>query len=280
MQVSGAVAVVTGAGSGIGRATALELAKRGADVVVTDVVGDRLAPVVAEIEALGRRAEAHTFDVSDRQGWEEVHRSVLDSFGRASVLVNNAGVALTGPFVECSPDDLDWQIRVNLYGVMHGCHVFLPTLLAQPAAHIVNISSLFGLISVPDSAAYCMSKHAVKALSECLMVELPRHVRLTSVHPGAVATRITRDGRYRPGAGMSERGTHKIIDNGVSPAFAARLVVDGIEHQRERVIVGTDAKLLATLRWLLPIRHRSLLRMWRERRDRRRVARASATARA
>lgn len=266
MQLADAVAVVTGAGSGIGRATALELARRGAHVVVTDVVADRLPEVVAEIEAMGRRAEAHAFDVSERAAWVELHEAVVASFGRVSVLVNNAGVALTGPFVECSPEDLDWQIQVNLYGVMHGCHVLLPTLLAQREAHIVNISSLFGIISVPDSAAYCMSKHAVKALTECLMIELPRHVRLTSVHPGAVATRITRDGRYRPGAGMSERATHKVIDNGVSPEHAARLVADAIEQRTERVIVGNDAKFLRTLRWLFPERHRSLVRRWRERR--------------
>jgi len=269
MQVRGAVAVVTGAGSGIGRATAVELARRGADVAVTDVVEERLRSVVSEIESLGQRASSHAFDVADREAWQALHDAVVADRGRVSIVVNNAGVALTGPFMECDPADLDWQLQVNLYGVMHGCHVMLPTLLDQPEAHIVNVSSLFGLISVPDNAAYCMSKHAVKALSECLMVELPRHVRVTSVHPGAVATRITRDGRYRPGAGMSERATHKVIDNGVAPEQAARLIVDSIEQGSERLLIGRDAKLMAAIRWMMPERNRSLIRRWRERRMRR-----------
>jgi NADP-dependent 3-hydroxy acid dehydrogenase YdfG len=248
----------------------LELARRGADLVVTDRRAEDLEEVADGIRGLGREVSVHGFDVADLDAWKAL-RDALGPRG-AQVLVNNAGVALTGPFVECSVEDLHWQLDVNLRGVMYGCHVMLPVLLEQPRAHIVNLSSLFGLIAMPDNAAYCMSKHAVKALTECLMVELPDRVGLTSVHPGAVATRIVTSGRYRGGS-MSSKGAAKGIANGLHPDEAGRLIVDAIEARRERLIVGNDAKLLASLRHLMPVRHRHLLRAYyrwqRQRRARR-----------
>ncbi len=267
MRVQGQRAIVTGAASGIGQSTALELARRGADIILTDRRAEDLQEVAGAIRALGRQAGVHGFDVSDHDAWKTL-REDLGARG-AQVLINNAGVALTGPFVECSVEDLHWQLDVNLRGVMYGCHVMLPVLLEQPRAHIVNLSSLFGLIAMPDNAAYCMSKHAVKALTECLMVELPDHVGLTSVHPGAVATRIVTSGRYRGGS-MSSRGAAKVIANGLHPDEAGRLIADAIEARKERLIVGNDAKLLATLRHLMPVQHRRLLRRyyrWQQRRN-------------
>ncbi len=269
MKVHGQRAIVTGAASGIGRSTAIELARRGADLVITDRTVDGLDAVAEAIRAQGREVMTRGFDVSDLAGWKAL-RDDLGPRG-AQILMNNAGVALTGPFLECTIEDLQWQLDVNLRGVLYGCHVMLPMLIEQPRAHIVNLSSLFGLISMPDNAAYCMSKHAVKALSECLMVELPDHVTLTSVHPGAIATGIVTSGRYRGGS-MSRKGAEKVIANGLHPDEAGRLIADAIEGRRERLIIGRDAKLLATLRHLFPVRHRALLRryyaMQRERRAR------------
>ena len=272
MQVQGQRAIVTGAASGVGRATAVELARRGADLVLTDRHVEPLQGLVQELQSMGRTVEAHGFDVADLAAWQQLR----DALGprQAQILVNNAGVALTGPFLECSIEDLHWQLDVNLRGVMYGCHVLLPMLLEQPRAHIVNLSSLFGLISVPDNAAYCMSKHAVKALTECLMMELPDHVGLTSVHPGAIATRIVEDGRYRGGS-LSQKGASKLIANGLPPESAARQIVDAIESQRERLLIGRDAHFLATIRHLFPVRHRSLFRAyyrWQGERRRRREA--------
>jgi len=266
MRVQGRVAVVTGAGSGIGRATAVELARRGAHVAVTDVDAERLVGTRAAIEGLGRRATAHAFDVADRAAWESFRDDVIAAHGEVHLLMNNAGVALTGPFVACTAEELSWQLDVNLRGVLYGCHVMLPHLLERDEAHLVNVSSLFGLISVPDSAAYCMSKHAVKALSHSLMMELPSHVGVTSVHPGAVATRITTDGRFRAGGGVSKRGSQALIAGGVSPEVAARKVVDAVEAGREHLVIGRDARLLSALGWLMPQRHRVLVRRWREKR--------------
>lgn len=267
MDVRGRIAVVTGAGSGIGRATAIALAKQGATMVVTDISSERLSETCATIEALGSTVLSRAFDVSDRAMWVALRDELVRQHGGIHVLVNNAGVALTGPFLSCAAKDLEWQLDVNLRGVMYGCHVMLPVMVKQDAAHLVNISSLFGLLSVPDSAAYCMSKHAVKSLSHSLMMELPAHVGVTSVHPGAVATRITADQRFRTGGGVSERGSHAIIRNGVSPENAAARIVDAIIHGRERVIIGRDAHLLAALRWLMPESHRRLIKRWRKRRQ-------------
>lgn len=269
MRVADRVAIVTGAGSGIGRATAIELARRGADLAVTDVSRDRLAGTVAAIEGLGRRATAHGFDVADLDAWKAFRGEVLQAHGGVHLLMNNAGVCLTGPFLGCSEDDLRWQLDVNLRGVMWGCHVLLPELVRQPEAHVVNVSSLFGLVAMPESSAYSMSKHAVKALSHSLMLELPPHVGVTSVHPGAVATRITADGRFREGGGVSQRGAHAIIAGGIPPEAAARQIVDAVEAGREDLLVGRDARLLAAAQRVAPGLTRRVLRRLRERRRQR-----------
>jgi len=262
-------AVVTGAGSGIGRATALELARRGAHVVVTDLDIERVTPVAEEIERLGRRASAHGFDVARRDAWPAFRAEVLALHGSVQLLMNNAGVALTGPFLQCSLDDIEWQLDVNLRGVTYGCHTFLPHLLEQEEGHLVNVSSIFGIVTTPDTAAYCMSKHAVRALTESLEQEhWDSRVRFTSIHPGAVATNIVTDGRYRDGGRLSERAARKAIANGITPEEAARIIVDGIQADRRRILVGRDARWLARIHQALPVGYRDLVRMALQRRRR------------
>lgn len=254
------VAVVTGAGSGLGRALAIELARRGCDVAVTDRDETRLAEVVAAVEACGRRASAHAFDVADRAAWPPFVEAVLQQHERVHLLVNNAGVSLAGPFASCSLDDIEWQLGVNLYGVVHGCHFLLPVLQEQDEAHIVNVSSLFGLITMPENSAYCMSKHAVRSLSEALEMELwGTNVRVTSVHPGAVATRIAVDCRHREGGQIDLERAQEVIARGMPPEQAARIVADGIVADRRRILVGRDAKVLAALQWLMPVGYRGLI---------------------
>jgi NADP-dependent 3-hydroxy acid dehydrogenase YdfG len=263
------VALVTGAGSGIGRALAIELAERGCHVAVTDRAAEPLEPVLAAIEARGRRASAHVFDVSSREAWPDAVAEVLDAHeGRVHVVVNNAGVSLTGPFARCSLEDLEWQLDVNVRGVLYGCHHLLPILLEQDEAHLVNISSLFGIISVPDSAAYCMSKHAVKALSESLQLELwDSQVSVTSVHPGAVATNIVVDGRFREGGFTHEKRARKMIASGIAPEEAARIIADGMVRRQRKVLVGPDARLISMIQRLVP-RHQHVIRWWLGRQSR------------
>ncbi len=260
------VAVVTGAASGIGRALSLELAKRGCHLAITDRTTAPLSPVADQIRQMGRRVSTHGFDVSDRTAWPRFISELTAAHSAAHLLVNNAGVSLTGPFASCSIDDIDWQIKVNLWGVVYGCHFLMPMLRAQEEAHIVNISSIFGIISVPESAAYCMSKHAVRSLSESLEMELwDSSIRVSSVHPGAVATRIVEDGRYRAGGYVGEEESKKLIARGIAPSEAAIIVADGIQRDQRRILVGRDAAWLARMQRWMPVWYRNLVALWHRR---------------
>lgn len=263
------VAVVTGAGSGIGAAVARELAQRGCHLALTDVSVDRLSDTATACEALGRRVTRHGFDVAEREAWPGFVEGVLAAHGRVHLLINNAGVSLIGEFLECSLEDIDWQLRINLWGVIHGCHYLVPHLLeagrADGEAHLVNLSSVFGIVSVPANAAYCMSKHAVRSLTETLDLELwDEPITVTSVHPGAVATRIASDGRHRadPAGQFSERRARKAIQKGISPADAATIIVEGIRRDRKRILVGRDAHWFATLYQTMPVRYRDVVHRW------------------
>ncbi|MCA9492807.1 MAG: SDR family NAD(P)-dependent oxidoreductase [Myxococcales bacterium] len=261
-QLVDRVAVVTGAGSGIGRALAIELARQGMHLALTDVATDRLASVADAVWKLGRDVSTHGFDVADASAWPSFVERVIQRHGAVQLVVNNAGVSLNGPFEQCSLEDLRWQLDVNIWGVVHGCWHFLPHLRKQPEAHLINVSSIFGVVSVPDNAAYCMSKHAVRALTEALEMELRgSSVRVSSVHPGAVATRIVSDGRYREGGFMSSDRTKRVIEKGITPEEAARIVVDGIRTDQRRILVGPDARFLARLHRLWPTRYRDVM-MW------------------
>ncbi len=250
--------MVTGAAGGIGRAVALRLARDGAHVAVADVREGRAQSTAEAIAATGRHASAHSIDVADPAAWPAFVESVLGHHGHVDILVNNAGIAVLGDFADISPADARRQMEVNFWGVYNGCHFFLPHLLARPEAHIVNISSLFGLIGVPQNSLYCASKFAVRGLTESLMVELAETpVSLTSVHPGAVATDIARDAVYT-GDERSHRRGMKAIANGISPEQAADIIVDGMRSRRERVLVGRDAQLMDRIvRWA-PSSHRKL----------------------
>ena len=149
---------------------------------------------------------------------------------------------------------------------MYGCHAFLPHLLSEDEAHVVNVSSIFGIISVPNSAAYCMSKHAVRALTESLEIELAdSSVHFSSVHPGAVATRIVLDGRFREGGYATEGQAKKAIARGITPEQAARIICDGIQRNTRRILVGRQARWLARMQQLMPVTYRSLIRRWLQR---------------
>ncbi|MEN0062268.1 MAG: SDR family oxidoreductase [Myxococcota bacterium] len=260
------VAVVTGAGSGLGRALALRLAEEGCHLALTDVVAERLADVAQQVEGLGCRATTHVFDVAKRGAWPDVVADVRSAHGGVQLLINNAGVSLAGPFSSCSLDDLEWQLGINLYGVLYGCHAFLPHLLQQQEARIVNVSSIFGIVSVPDNSAYCMAKHAVRSLSESLWLELAdTSVGVTWVHPGAIATRIVEDGR-RSGARMTKEASRQLIASGWSPDRAANVIVAGIRRGRRRIIVGPGASRLAMLQQFFPVGYLdTVLRTWRGR---------------
>lgn len=245
-SLAGKVVVITGAGSGIGRALAKACAQQGALLALSDVDDDGLAQTAEQIT--GTRVRTDHLDVSDRRAVAAYAELVAEDFGVVNVVVNNAGVALTGTWSEVSYDDLDWLIGVNFWGVVHGTKEFLPHVIASGDGHIVNISSLFGLLAIPTQGAYNSAKFAVRGLTESLrmeMIEAGLPVGVTSVHPGGVKTSIARNARAA--GGRDQEALAALFDTKLaktSPERAATDIIDGILRNRPRVLVGPDAKLL------------------------------------
>jgi short-subunit dehydrogenase len=226
MNLDGAVTVVTGASSGIGRSTALAFAAEGADVVLAARRQDMLEDVATLIAQRGRRALAVPCDVSDLVQVEELQRRTAETFGRCDVLVNNAGIPGGGPFAELSMEQIERIARVNYLGVLYCTKVFLPMMLALGHGHVVNVASLAGRFAVPGSSVYSSTKHAVVAFSEALYYELgPRDIVVTAINPGLVATE-----------GFPHRDALKAGRKVMSPDDVARLIVrvvkEGIGPER------------------------------------------------
>ena len=261
-EVRGKVAVVTGAGSGIGRAVAFELCRRGARLAVSDVDGSGLADTVARLEALGAEPHSARLDVSDRQAVEDYAASVASHFGVVHQVYNNAGIAAGGAVADNDWETYERVLGVNLFGVIHGSKAFLPHLIASGDGHVVNVSSLNGIMGQPRSTAYCASKFGVRGFTESLRGEmlLTGHpVRVTVVHPGGVRTNIAsaglQDARERGAVSAEDEARVRTYNEKLlkmAPQQAARIVVDGVEAGKERVLVGNDAKLVDLMVRLLP----------------------------
>ena len=257
-------AVVTGAGSGIGRATAMALAAQGMDLALVDLREDRLAKTAGMIE--GAKVTVHAMDVADRGAVAALPDMVAREHGAVSVLVNNAGVALGGDFREVSEADFDWLFEINFHAPVRLVRAFLPALEACPRARIVNVSSIFGVIAPPGQTAYAASKFALRGFSEALRHELEgagSSVGVTTVHPGGIATNIARDARV--GAPVSgeelaarQRQADKLLV--MPPDRAAALIVDAMERDAPRLLIGRDAKLAATIQRLFPTNYLQFMR--------------------
>jgi len=253
------VAVVTGAASGIGRALSLALARRGANVALVDLNAAGLADVEREIAGLGRKASSHVADVADRARMAELPDEVLGAHGRVSLLVNNAGVSVGGTFEEQSLADLDWIVGINFWGVVHGCKFFLPHLRKEAGAHIVNLSSMFGLVGFPGQSSYCATKFAVRGLSESLWVELrDAGIGVTSVHPGGIRTDIVRTSRIS-NAEVKARTIELFDRYAMLPEDAAERILRGVERNRMRVVICREARVADWLKRLAPSGSQRLL---------------------
>ncbi|KZB85375.1 SDR family NAD(P)-dependent oxidoreductase [Amycolatopsis regifaucium] len=269
--VRGKVAVVTGAGSGIGRQLALELARRGARLAVSDVDETGLAETVAEIKALGAEAEGTTLDVGDRAAFVAYAAAVAGRFGVVHQVYNNAGIAGGGQTIlETDWESYDRTLAVNLFGVINGTKAFLPHLIDSGDGHVVNVSSLNGFMAQPTLTAYCASKFGVRGFTEALRTEMirDRHpVHVTVVHPGGVKTGIAssalKEAQARgiePTAEQLERVrlyNEKLLK--MPAERAARIIVDGVEAGKPRVLVGNDAKLVDRLVRLFPRHYPKLI---------------------
>jgi short-subunit dehydrogenase len=272
--ISGSAAAVTGGASGIGRALARELAARGCDLALADRDEAGLASVVAELAKSGRKVTTHRVDVSEPAQIEAFAAAAIAVHPTLNILINNAGVALLGQFNEIDQAQFEWLMNINFWGVVHGTRVFLPQLSSRPAAHIVNISSIFGIIAPPGQTAYCASKFAVRGFSEALRHELKlalSPVKLSVVHPGGIATNIVRN--MRTGVAVTDNARRAEVIEFFDKEFAkttaqaaATAIIAGIEKNAPRILIGGDARILDRLQRILPGKYFSILkrRMKRE----------------
>lgn len=243
------VAAITGAGSGIGRALAQALTERGAHVALSDVDDVGLAETAASCEGRGTKVTASRVDVADRAAVFEWADAVAAEHGRVNVVVNNAGVALAATVDAMSIDDAEWLMGVNFWGVVHGTQAFLSHLTASGEGHVVNVSSVFGLVAIPSQSAYNAAKFAVRGFTDALRIELEisgAPVSATTIHPGGVRTNIARRARVDASA-RSIGGSEAVVDRFdriamTTPERAARQILTAVERNRRRALVGPDAK--------------------------------------
>ncbi|MGA8987597.1 SDR family NAD(P)-dependent oxidoreductase [Aeromicrobium sp.] len=241
------VAVVTGAGSGIGRALSVELARRGAKLAICDVDTHGLAETEALIKAVGGEVRADHLDVAQRELVLAYADDVAAHFGRVNMVFNNAGIAFTGSVEEMSFKDIDRVMDVDFWGVVSGTKAFLPHLVASGDGHIINISSIFGLFSVPTQSAYNAAKFAVRGFTEALRQEMitdGRPVKVTCVHPGGIKTNIARNGGEVEGRDHDELASSFDKMARTSPEKAAEVILKGVEKNKARVLIGGDAWVL------------------------------------
>lgn len=252
---AGKVVVITGAGSGIGRALAFNLAAKGARLALSDIDTAGLAETVRQVEALGADVHSQQLNVAERQAVLAYAETVAAHFGTVNQVYNNAGIAYNGNVEDAEFKDIERVMDVDFWGVVNGTKAFLPHVIASGDGHIVNISSLFGLISVPGQSAYNAAKFAVRGFTEALRQEMivSKHpVKVTCVHPGGVKTAVVRN------ATVAENEDHRTLTDFYdkwllihSPEMAARTIVNGVADGHGRVVIGLEAKAIDLLARLL-----------------------------
>jgi NAD(P)-dependent dehydrogenase (short-subunit alcohol dehydrogenase family) len=254
------VAAITGAGSGIGRALALELARRRCDVALSDVDEEGLRGTVRHLGGLGAVVTSQRVDVADREAVYAWADQVVSDHGKVNLIFNNAGVALAATVESMTYGDFEWLMDVNFWGVVHGTKAFLPHLKSSGDGHIVNISSVYGLAGIPSQSAYNSAKFAVRGFTESLRQELDMMsygVSATSVHPGGIKTAIARSSRIDSSIrdlGISDIGTREKFEKTfiTSADRAARVILDGVQRNQRRVLIGPDARVFDWVVRLLP----------------------------
>jgi len=253
------VAVITGAATGIGRALAVRLADEGARLCLADINKVALDVVAHGLSAKGCDVSAYAVDVADRRQVEALCRDVVEHFGRADLLINNAGVALCGDVEEVSLADIEWLMGINFWGMVYGVKYFLPILKQQKKAYIVNLSSVFGMIAPPGEAAYSASKFAVRGFTEALRHELAgTGVQVSTVHPGGIRTGIANSSRVGAGTDPGKReqdvAKFEFLARTTAEQAAAR-IVSGVLQGETRILIGRDASQIDLIQRLLPERY-------------------------
>jgi NADP-dependent 3-hydroxy acid dehydrogenase YdfG len=262
--LSNKIVAITGAGSGIGRSLAVLAASRGASVAICDINEESLAETAGIVGASGRVHKAKV-DVGNRDAIYAWADQVRRELGPADVIVNNAGVSLSQTIAEMRDEDFAWLMNINFWGVVHGTRAFLPQLMSRPEGHVVNLSSVFGLIAFPTQAAYNASKFAVRGFTEALRLELAHtQVRVTSVHPGGIKTNIVRNSRHYQDAGGNtnkdaiEREFERIARTTADDAAAQ--IVNAVLNERARLLIGLDAMVIDRIQRLMPENYDTLVK--------------------
>jgi butyryl-CoA dehydrogenase len=249
---NGRVAAITGAGSGIGRALANNLAKKGAELALCDIDEAGLAETVAQCEGRGVKVTSQRVDVADRAAVTAWADQVMVDHGKVNLVINNAGVALGATIESMSYEDFEWLMGINFWGVVYGTKAFLPHLKASGEGHIVNLSSVFGLISVPSQSAYNAAKFAVRGFTDTLRMELEiegANVSATTIHPGGIKTNIAKNARMDASVAEVAGDPDKALKDFermfiTSPEKAARQILTAVQRDRRRALIGPDAKVI------------------------------------
>ena len=276
LVLQGKSIAITGAASGIGRALALQCAQRGARLLLADIQAQALNSIVVECRALGAVCEPHITDTGNEAAIFSLADKAQSLWGGADIIVNNAGVSLVAPVDKLTAADAQWLMNINFWGVVHGCRAFLPQLRTKPKAVIVNISSIFAMVSMPTQSMYNATKAAVRAFSDGLRQELRGSgVQLLCVHPGGISTQIANQARVVD-ASLIASSAQEMCDQfdfaaRTTPAQAAAQIIRAIERGQTRLLIGADALIFDWLYRLFPTRASgwltSLLQWERKRRS-------------
>lgn len=261
------VAAITGAGSGIGRATAVLLARHGCHLALSDVNETGLAETARECKALGVAVTTARIDVADRTAVHNWADATVQAHGKVNIVINNAGVGLGATVEEMSYEDLEWLMGINFWGVVHGTKAFLPHIKKTGDGHVVNISSVFGIIGVPTQSAYNAAKFAVRGFTESLREEMDIEgcgVGVTSVHPGGIKTNIARNARMKTGNEWGVKdAAHAAADfeklARTTPEEAGEEIVSAILKNRRRQLIGADAVMIDLVQRFLPESYQKIL---------------------
>ncbi|MCS5595077.1 MAG: SDR family oxidoreductase [Porticoccaceae bacterium] len=267
------VAVITGAGSGMGRYLAILLAKAGANVAICEINETTLAETHTMMADYGVNVSVHVLDVADKAAVEALPAEIIEQHGQVDLVFNNAGVTVDSPFEDMSEADWDWVMNINLQGVINSTRAFLPHLQKRPEAALINTSSIFGMITVPSQSVYHTTKFAVRGFTECLAKELKdSNVQIHCVHPGHIGTNIVTNARMNErkdvanamqqmmgkfiGIGSTQEEKADFFrNNGMHPSRASNIILKGVLKNRIRIFVGADAKLMDLSQRLFPMNY-------------------------
>ncbi|MEH6581116.1 MAG: SDR family NAD(P)-dependent oxidoreductase [Halioglobus sp.] len=253
----GKTAVITGAGSGIGRALAQQLNREGCKLLLSDIDPKGLEGTLQSLERADVTAESQILDVSDKSAVHTWAEDIAAKQHSVDIMINNAGVALMASVEESEYADIEWMMSINFWGVVYGTKAFLPLLRNSPQGHLVNVSSIFGIVGIPSQSAYNAAKFAVRGFTEALRHELAgSNVHVCCVHPGGIKTNIARNGRTN-NASMTadQRGANFEKIAGTTAQSAAKEIVSAIEKHKIRLLIGNDARLLSLLSRLFPVNY-------------------------